>query len=140
MRKYKVYNVFRGRPAKKLTDIQPGYAGLKIYLWCNGVYVGTGTLRRYGSNALSTGSVWLENKHRRKGHGIVLYQAFIRAARRLGAVKLYSDRTLNKFSRRMWIKKLAQFYNTHEVKLCKSACKHCSRKTRRFYIVLNKKS
>lgn len=122
---------------------------LKKFRWshsfgffCNGVAIGHADLsfrERLGKDSLHTTYVGLDDKYRRKGHGIHLYKALIECAQKLGAKRIYSDSTLNKFSRRMWKIKLPKAgFEVKEISKCKNACKHCQ-KNSRFYIDLGDK-
>lgn len=89
---------------------------------------------------LQTESISLNEEYRRKGHGIHMYRAFIETARKCGAERIYSSRSLNKFSRRMWAEKLAKIYNVQPYK--RHTCTECGSKGTRaigYYIVLKGK-
>ena len=108
-------------------------------LFCNGVAVGHGRLgtENWRKKHLHTTNMELGIKWRNKGHGIALYTAIIQLAKSLGVKRLYSDRSLNKFSTRMWKEKLKRY--GYDVKIsggeCSRPCAHC-RKRARYYIDL----
>jgi GNAT superfamily N-acetyltransferase len=109
-------------------------------LFCNGKSIGYGSLARvnWSRGYIHTEAVRLRKEHRRKGHGIALYAALIHLAKSLGAKRLYSSTSLNKYSGRMWRVKLKRYgFNVKTVSQshCMYACKHCT-KTARFYIDL----
>lgn len=134
-RHYTYSFLYQGRTPKSLGELNHRKRWRRygdLYLYCNGEYLGKGELTRVGNKNLSTGSVGLEKKHQRKGHGIKLYLAFIQAARRIGAKKLYSDFSLNKFSKRMWDEKLATRFVVKKTVNCKKACRHCQARVRRY--------
>ena len=104
-------------------------------LFCNGVPVGTARLEVLSMRAktVHTDSVYLDKKHRRKGHGIMLYKALITAARKLDATRIYSSTNLNKFSGRMWGEKLGRAgFNVVHRSICKHPCRHCKKKARHY--------
>lgn len=110
-----------------------------LSLLFNGQFVGDGTLavKNLQKKHLNTVSVHLDRKFRRKGHGIPLYMALIQAARSLGAARLYSSSSLNKYSTRMWSKKLPEIYTVKTTrKICKRPCSHCRQCGFRYYINL----
>lgn len=91
---------------------------------------------------LHTGGVALNEQFRKKGHGIHLYFALIRAAKELGAKRLYSDTRLNKHSGRMWCVKLREFFEVRgpkqPKKACRCGCRACRKRWGRYYIDLTK--
>jgi GNAT superfamily N-acetyltransferase len=119
--------------------------GCEMGLFCDGVYVGSGTLKHYSKDrhrrSVHTTNVALIADHQKKGHGVPLYLAFIRTAKRLGAQRIYSDYRLNRHSKRMWIEKLAKIFTVkHTLKSGRpkcSRCRHCVHGSR-FYIDLTK--
>ena len=111
----------------------------------NWTSIGSGELmvvsrrRRY----VHTESIGLNDNMRRKGHGIHLYFAMIRAAKSIGAQRIYSSRSLNKYSGNMWCNKLREFFDVQgprEAKKCKCGCRACRRRWGRYYIDLTKLS
>lgn len=101
----------------------------------NGEVIGSGELYPYQGHSLSTDSVGLDDKFRKKGHGIPLYKALIRTAHSIGAKRIYSSRNLNKFSKRMWSEKLSTIF---DVKTTKTKCNKCGTcgARKRYYIDL----
>jgi len=108
-------------------------------LFCNGIPVGSARIemKSFKKKWVHTTSTGLYRGMRRKGHGIELYRALIETARNIGAARIYSDDSLNKFSRRMWNTKLARLgYEVKRVKGgCATPCRHCRRR-QRYYIDL----
>lgn len=117
---------------KQLRLVGTYSANMGFYL--NGKAIGTGSFCRENWNKkhLHSESMRLFKGHRRKGYGVELYKALISCARTLGAKRLYSSRSLNKFSRRMWKEKLGKAGF-----LVKNfgGCKHCGH-NERYYIDL----
>jgi hypothetical protein len=105
-------------------------------LYRGGVLLGTAELGRmfnqHGRRNVHTDQVSLRKDHRRQGHGIPLYLALIRTAHKIGADGIYSSWNLNKFSKRMWDKKLSLLL---KVQYRAGGCGHC-RTGGRFYIRL----
>jgi hypothetical protein len=132
-RKYTFYFTRYGRTVKSIRDIPKSdtWEGSTVHLYCNGVYIGLGSLYRHGEFNISTSGVRLLRRFRKKGHGLPLYRAFIQCARKLGCKKIFSDTNLNKFSRRMWDVKL----RAKKTKECKKACLHCDLRVRRFLVL-----
>lgn len=102
--------------------------------------IGDGELHRMSRASLyvHTDSVAINKKHRKQGHGIHLYRHLIDTAIRIGAHRIYSSTSLNKFSKRMWRVKLKQFYDVKEVttrKPCRE-CDSCVKRTVQYYIQL----
>jgi hypothetical protein len=88
-----------------------------------------------------TDGVGLNNDMRRKGHGIHLYFALIRAAKNIGASRIYSSKSLNNFSGNMWCNKLREFFDVQGPKAkksCSCKCRRCRRQWGRYYIDLTK--
>lgn len=108
------------------------------------VPVGDGSLQRAGPPGLycvNTDAVGLDKKFLKKGHGIHLYFALIRAAKEIGAKKIYSSRSLNHNSGPMWCNKLRKFFKVHGPKAkrrCSCKCRRCRTAWGRFYIDLTK--
>ena len=116
-----------------------GYnASLGLFL--DGKLIGYGQLFKLykkGLKAVHTCSVYLHEEYRNQGHGLPLYFELIRAAKKIGADRIYSDHRLNRYSRRMWSQKLPQHFQVVAPKgkpRC-SKCRHCQRSSR-FYINL----
>jgi len=109
----------------------------------NGETIGHGTLDRVSIGKkrkwVHTEATEIYRKFRRKGHGIHLYIALVETARAIGATRIQSSRSLNRYSRRMWQEKLAKVY---PVKMSKSnrPCRRCGHKPswNFFYINLEK--
>ncbi len=92
---------------------------------------------------LHTESMGLLDKYRNQGHGIHLYFAVIYEAKRLGARRIYSSHSLNKYSGRMWCNKLREYFDVHGPKArkkgnCQCGCRNCKRRWGRYYIDLTK--
>ncbi len=87
-----------------------------------------------------TDAVGLNDDMREKGHGIHLYFALIRAAKSIGAKRIYSARRLNKHSGNMWCNKLREVFNVigPKQRICKCRCRNCTRQWGRYYIDLTK--
>lgn len=135
----------RHEPITKLSQFRK-YSEYEMGFFLNGKTIGHARLERVSyvsskrTTCLQTESMSLDKKYRRKGHGIHLYLAIISHARRVGAVRIYSSRNLNKHSRRMWSTKLKKFFDVREVVLRKP-CHECGSKERRvvgYYIQLRK--
>jgi hypothetical protein len=95
----------------------------------NGEAIGTGRLEKVKNGRekiLRTSSTEIFKKFRNKGHGVPLYLALIETARQLGATRIQSDTSLNKFSKRMWREKLAKIYTVRERKT-RVPCNCCDR-------------
>lgn len=113
----------------------------QVYMgfFCNDIAIGHGRLVRvnWRKKHVHTTNMELGRKWRNKGHGIALYIAIITCAKKLGAKRLYSDNSLNKFSTRMWRLKLKRYGFDVKVegKECSRPCQHC-RKHARYYIDL----
>ena len=119
------------------------WSGPTLALFCNGRAIGIGDLRPKdkAKKHVHTEAVALKDEFRRKGHGVHLYFALIRAAKQLGATRIYSSKTLNKFSGRMWQEKLGQFFEVkHSGPRCKCKCRNCRYKRGWHYIDLTKVS
>ncbi len=105
--------------------------------------IGAGELRLMSlkKKFVHTDGVSLNEDRRRKGHGIHLYFALIRAAKVIGAKRIYSAKRLNKFSGNMWCNKLREFFDVRgpkERKTCSCRCSQCKRRWGRYYIDLTK--
>lgn len=113
-----------------------GYTTLGLYY--NNVLIGTGSLEgRAGrtQRTVQTHAMQLRKAYRRQGHGLYLYLAMLHTARAIGADVIRSSYNLNKFSRRMWKTKLAEF--------CKvghrgSGCRRCG-SGQQYFIQLTEK-
>lgn len=112
----------------------------KMGLFYRNKPIGYGELLRMTkkSTDVHTEGVRLERKFRNKGHGIFLYRHLISLARSIGAKRVYSSNMLNKFSRRMWEKKLPKFYTVKHKKTRKpcEACGCNQPRIERYYIDL----
>lgn len=147
MRKYKSVLATEGHnPIKSMSQFG-SWDRFSMGFFLNDKVVGGGDLLRVRyvpakkKTCLQTESTFLNKKFRRKGHGIHLYHALIKHARKVGAERIYSSRTLNRYSRRMWSEKLKNFYDVCEVKSNRK-CHDCGCKCRRvigYYIVLKGK-
>lgn len=106
-------------------------------LFCNGVEVGSGDLKRLSATTVATDAT--EVRPRKKGHGLHLYIHLIQQARRIKARRIYSSRSLNRFSRRMWAEKLAKIYKVRTLSRVKCPCRSCGSRTGvlRYYIDLS---
>lgn len=128
------------QPVTNLTFFRPKWACQTMGFFFKGKDIGYGDLtRRVKKNHLHTDNVSLRKRFRRKGHGINLYIHLIESARKIGAKRIYSSTTLNKFSRRMWKEKLAKIYEVHTVR-SNVMCNRCECRNRRetcYYIELN---
>lgn len=113
----------------ELKDFKGRYNRFTLGLLLNKKPIGTGDLMRWRGatrgDYLQTESTALRRIFRKKGHGIVLYMFLVETARILGAKRIYSSRSLNKHSRRMWEVKLAEIYN---VKKIPGFCRYCHHK------------
>jgi GNAT superfamily N-acetyltransferase len=105
-----------------------------------------------GKKVIGTASLYMQNKKkkwvhtdqmeifdkfRNQGHGIHLYLAIIRIAKKLGAKRIYSSKCLNKFSSRMWQVKLDKLLPViHSGPRCKCKCRNCRYKRDWHYIDL----
>jgi Acetyltransferase (GNAT) family len=118
---------------KSLNAFKGRYANMTMGLHLNGKSIGTGNLMRWRGAAkkeyLQTESTGLDRGYRKKGHGIILYMFLIETARILGAKRIYSSRSLNKHSRRMWADKLSRIY---DVKKIPGRCRCCGRPFKHF--------
>lgn len=135
-----IFASVRHRPIRTLAQRKKlGRWDSNFVFLLNGKPIGEADLRPYKGDCLHTAKVGLDRGSRRKGHGLPLYLALIRCARRLGATRLYSDSRLNKFSRRMWATKLARLFVVNEMR-GQGFCRHCGRRhrcqARRYFIVL----
>lgn len=117
-------------PILTLADLQKQKGwNTSLALYWNGIYIGSADLekRNWRKKWIHTDGVGLEENYRRKGHGIALYIALIDCATALGAKRLYSSTSLNKFSGRMWGEKLGKA--GYDVKMvsrgCRRPCNHC---------------
>lgn len=118
------------------------YASYQMGLTLRNTEIGSGFLQRWrGANRrhkfyLQTESTGLNRGFRKKGHGIILYICLIESARALGARRIYSSKTLNRYSRRMWEEKLGRFYKvgTYQIRCGECGCKR--HKEPRFFIDL----
>ncbi len=90
--------------------------------------IGVGELRYKTPTSVSTDGTEIYKKFRRKGHGIQLYLELIKTAKRLGALKIYSGRSLNKLSTKMWNVKLRKYFKVHRI----GGCGHCGKDGRYF--------
>jgi hypothetical protein len=93
----------------------------KLGLHLDGKGIGMGELRYQSAINVHTDGTEIFKKFRRKGHGIHLYLHLIKAAKKIGARRIYSGRNLNKFSRKMWHVKLRQYFQVHRI----GGCKQC---------------
>jgi GNAT superfamily N-acetyltransferase len=106
----------------RVVDLKNHTGTLGLFLY--GDLLGTAELRWRTPTTVHTDAVRLKREFRRKGHGIWLYLALIRAAKGIGAEKIYSSRYLNSKSRRMWSDKLPEYFDVHHPG-CKKPCRHC---------------
>lgn len=121
--------------------ITSGYHENSMGFYCNGVPVGEGMLMLVNKSKhwVHTEGMRLGNKFRRKGHGVPLYLAIIRQAKKIGATRIYSSTGLNKFSTRMWKYKLAKLFEVKSIETAKRWRYRCRARCRRrpqFYIDL----
>jgi GNAT superfamily N-acetyltransferase len=126
------------KKTETLADIPNNYPNPTLGLYCNGKAIGTGRLcmKDRAKKHVNTSGTEIFKRYRNKGHGIELYKALIAEAKRLGAIRIYSDDSLNKFSRRMWKTKLSRVgFKVKSIGGCKNPCSHC-RASERFYIDL----
>lgn len=128
-------SIFAGVQHQRIRTFEDCHRWPTLGLFCNDVPVGDGQLRIINSarKYLQTDSVGLLKEFRRKGHGLPLYFALIRTAKKVGAKRLYSSHSLNKYSRKMWGEKLPKFFKVHRI----CGCKHCFHGAR-FYIQFDK--
>lgn len=133
------------KSVKSLKEFKGRYVQFTMGLHLNGKSIGTGDLMRWRGTStadnLQTERTGLLRGWRKKGHGIILYILLIETARVLGAKRIYSSRSLNRYSRRMWAEKLARIY---DVKKIPGFCRVCHRKFRHgkkptFFIDLQEK-
>src|SRR6266567_2541248 len=133
------------KSVKKLDEFRGRYTQMIMGLHLNGKSIGQGSLCRWrGASTkkyLQTESTQLYKGQRNKGHGIILYIFLIEIARILGAKRIYSSRSLNRHSRRMWAEKLSQIYDVEKkagfCRQCHRAFKHGKKPT--FFIDLQEK-
>ena len=106
-----------------------------------------GTLKKCGYGRLEvenrrekwahTESMGLRRGMRRKGHGIHLYLAIIRIAKEIGVTRLYSSKSLNRYSGRMWADKLSKFFTVIHMKSRHNCnCRYCRKTWKQHYIDL----
>lgn len=139
------HSIFATEAHESITNIKQikRYEYPKMGLFSNGVHIGTGELvkEKRNNNALHTDGMYLNKGFRNQGHGIVFYIQIIEHARRIGANRIYSSKSLNKFSRRMWKTKLPLAgYKVVEINSCKCKCRcRKCRKEPRYYIDLGGK-
>jgi len=105
--------------------------------------LGSGELRLSSRKKkfVHTEAVGLNDDMRRKGHGIHLYFALIRAAKLIGARRVFSSRRLNKYSGNMWCNKLREVFDVvgpKKRKPCPCHCRGCCNGWGRYYIDLTK--
>jgi hypothetical protein len=135
MRKYtSIFATPEHLPITKLKQVRR-WGDYVMGFFCNGQVIGHGSLRRVRrTKILETNGTEIFKKFRNKGHGIQLYIHLIETARKLGAVSIQSDDSLNKFSERMWKEKLSKIY-TVKVKNTDKECYSCHRggRRRKFY-------
>lgn len=132
------------KSVKNLKEFKSRYMRFTMGLHLNGKSIGQGDLMRWRGatkrDYLQTESTSLYRGRRRKGHGIILYIFLVEMARMLGAKRIYSSRSLNRHSRRMWADKLSRIYNVKEIPGC---CRVCNRPFARgkavFFIDLQEK-
>jgi GNAT superfamily N-acetyltransferase len=142
--------IFAGRqhqPITKLSEVKGWRSVLGLFAKLKNRWVPIGDaeiLRLSGSSVdVHTDAVGLDDDYRKQGHGIHLYFALIRAAKQIGARRIYSSRSLNRYSGNMWCNKLRKFFDVvgpKEQKTCKCGCRACRRKWGRYYIDLTKLS
>lgn len=136
-------------PVTKMKQFRP-FDSFVMGFYLNRKTIGGGELKRARSvsghtkTCLQTESVSLNNKFRRKGHGIHLYHHLIAHAKACGAERIYSSRHLNNRSRRMWEEKLPKFYKVVPVlnrRPCSKCGCRCNRKQpiKAFYIQFEEK-
>lgn len=136
-----IYATDRHLPITDIKQIKR-YDYSKLVLFLDGTAIGEGNLERVGrknSRHVHTDGVSLDNKYRRKGHGIALYYWLIETARGIGATRIYSSTNLNNFSRNMWKNKLKKFGYKVKEKARYYKCDSCGNKHRciaRYYIEL----
>jgi GNAT superfamily N-acetyltransferase len=140
--------IFAGRqhqPITKLAEVKGwrNILGLFAKLKDKWVPVGDGELMRLSGSStdVHTDAVGLDDGYRRRGHGVHLYFALIRAAKQIGARRIYSSRSLNRYSGNMWCNKLREFFDVRGPKAkksCSCKCRNCRRKWGRYYIDLTK--
>lgn len=116
------------------------WSSYRMGLFYKGVNIGGGSLERVERKpkAVGTDGTGIDRKYRNQGHGLMLYISLINKAKEIGATRIYSSTSLNKFSRRMWREKLAKYYKVQPTYRCKE-CDWCNSKHRcvnRFYIDL----
>lgn len=117
------------RSIKNLKEFKGRYSQYTMGLHLNNESIGQGSLMRWrGARTrlyLQTENTQLYRGYRNKGHGIILYIFLIEMARMLGAKRIYSSRTLNSHSRRMWAEKLPQLYTVTKIP---GFCRCCHRR------------
>jgi len=122
-----------------------GWGSNCLGFFLNGKAIGHGELQRISGKYkyVHTDAMGLNDDMRRKGHGIHLYFAMIRTAKKLGADRIYSSRNLNKYSGNMWCNKLREFFEVlgpKKKKSCSCKCRRCRYQWGRYYINLTKLS
>jgi hypothetical protein len=140
--------IFAGRahqPITKISELRGWGDNLGFYAYLKNKWtpIGDGQLCLIpGSRGhVHTDATGLEDEFRDKGHGIHLYFALIRAAKEIGAKRVYSGHSLNQHSGPMWCTKLREFFDVRgpkDKKSCSCKCRNCRRKWGRYYIDLTK--
>ena len=132
-------------PITKLSEVHEWRStlGLFAFLRNKWIPVGRAELCRLSGcgGYVHTDATELDDKFRNKGHGIHLYLALIHAAKKIGANRIYSSRSLNQNSGPMWCIKLREFYKVRGPKAkkkCSCGCRRCMRQWGRYYIDLTK--
>lgn len=116
------------------------WAMFTMGFFLNGKVIGKGDLEKQEKGTVHTDNVLLFKSFRKKGHGIGLYVHLIETARKIGAKRIYSSRTLNNLSGRMWREKLSKLYDV-KIVYRRGACHECGgtlhEKPKYYYIELN---
>ncbi len=124
-------------PVTDVKQIKVWNTSLGLFL--NGKAIGKADLVKVTRKIVHTAGTEIYKRYRRKGHGIQLYIALVEAARSIGATRIRSDMSLNKYSRRMWQEKLAKIYPV-KTRKTEQPCWRCGHKPgwKYFYIDLEK--
>jgi len=140
--------IFAGRfhePITQLSGLHAWNSVLGLYAFLNKKWVPVGDAQLHRiqghSGYVHTDAVGLKDEFRDKGHGTHLYFALIRAAKKIGAKRIYSARSLNQNSGPMWCIKLREFFKVRGPKAkkqCSCKCRRCRKAWGRYYIDLTK--
>jgi GNAT superfamily N-acetyltransferase len=133
-----IFATWDHEPITTLRQLRSYKYHARLGLFLGKTCIGSGELFPMGPS-VHTEAVEIKPKYRSKGHGIALYLSLIRAAKRLGAQRIYSSMHLNKRSRHMWTVTLPRFFDV-SVSRKKVWCRRCrnSAMRERYFIKLTK--